>query len=130
MNERPNIEQIKVELAAAIARLIDEHRLTDMTAGYRLTLAPTEVARLRSGDLTAFSIDHLVSVLNTLNQRVHMTINPDPTVVATTKAADTRPIWEKIAEITARVPPEEWEKLPTDLAAHHDHYLYGTPKRD
>jgi hypothetical protein len=27
------------------------------------------------------------------------------------------------------VPPEEWEKLPTDLSEQHDHYIYGTPKR-
>lgn len=27
------------------------------------------------------------------------------------------------------VPPEEWEKLPTDGAINHDHYLYGSPKR-
>ena len=38
------------------------------------------------------------------------------------------PIWEEIAEITAGVPDEVWETLPTDLSAQHDHYLYGTPK--
>ena len=31
--------------------------------------------------------------------------------------------------MTADVPDAEWDKLPTDLAAQHDHYLYGTPKR-
>jgi hypothetical protein len=36
---------------------------------------------------------------------------------------------EKIAAIMASVPSEEWEKLPTDLAVNHDHYLYGMPKR-
>ena len=33
----------------------------------------------------------------------------------------------KLAEI-ARMFPED-DDLPTDLAAQHDHYLYGTPKR-
>ena len=41
-----------------------------------------------------------------------------------------RPIWEIITELSAQVPMEEWEKLPTDGAEQHDHYLYGSPKRD
>jgi Arc/MetJ-type ribon-helix-helix transcriptional regulator len=40
-----------------------------------------------------------------------------------------KPVWEDILELTADVPDEEWDKLPTDLAEQHDHYLYGTPKR-
>jgi antitoxin component of MazEF toxin-antitoxin module len=40
-----------------------------------------------------------------------------------------RPIWEKIADLIADVPPEELAKLPTDGASQHDHYIYGTPKR-
>jgi len=40
-----------------------------------------------------------------------------------------RPIWEVFAEIGASVPPEEWAKLPTDLAKNYKHYLYGTAKR-
>jgi Arc/MetJ-type ribon-helix-helix transcriptional regulator len=40
-----------------------------------------------------------------------------------------KPIWERILERSAAIPDEEWDKLPTDLAEQHDHYLYGTPKR-
>lgn len=39
-------------------------------------------------------------------------------------------IWEKIDEAMAEVPDEEWEKVPTDGSYQHDHYLYGTPKRE
>ena len=39
------------------------------------------------------------------------------------------PIWERIAALGAQIPPEELDKLPTDGASQHDHYLYGTPKR-
>jgi hypothetical protein len=39
-------------------------------------------------------------------------------------------IWEKIRERTARIPDEEWENMPTDGSYQHDHYLYGTPKRE
>jgi len=40
-----------------------------------------------------------------------------------------KPVWERIQEMTADVPDEVWDKLPTDLAEQHDHYIYGTPKR-
>lgn len=39
------------------------------------------------------------------------------------------PIWEIITELSAQAPMEEWEKLPSDGAEQHDHYLYGSPKR-
>lgn len=39
-------------------------------------------------------------------------------------------IWEKIDEHMAQIPDEEWEKVPIDGSYQHDHYLYGTPKRD
>jgi hypothetical protein len=38
-------------------------------------------------------------------------------------------IEEKLAVLAADVPNEEWDKLPKDLSANIDHYLYGTPKR-
>jgi Arc/MetJ-type ribon-helix-helix transcriptional regulator len=44
-------------------------------------------------------------------------------------ASSSQPVWEDILELTADVPDEEWDKLPTDLAEQHDHYIYGTPKR-
>lgn len=44
-------------------------------------------------------------------------------------SGDSRPIWEIAAEISATVPMEEWEKLPSDGSVNHDHYLYGAPKK-
>jgi hypothetical protein len=43
---------------------------------------------------------------------------------------DRRPIWEVIADNMKDVPPEDFERLPTDGASEHDHYLYGHPKRN
>lgn len=40
-----------------------------------------------------------------------------------------RPIWDQILEMTAAIPEEEFDKLPSDLAEQHDHYIYGTRKR-
>lgn len=42
---------------------------------------------------------------------------------------DRRPIWEIALELSKKVPMEEWEKLPSDGAVNHDHYLYGAPKK-
>jgi len=137
MNERPNVEQIKAELAAAIVGLIDRRKLTDAAASERLTLAQTEVARLRAGDLTTFSIHHLISILNAFDQRVDMKIIPDANIGWGTKPEVRKrsdsgnallSIIQYVEELNAKIPPGELEKLPTDLAANHDHYLYGMPK--
>ncbi len=48
-----------------------------------------------------------------------------------TEPQETEPsIWEKLRNIMADVPDEEWAKVPTDGSYQHDHYLYGTPKRE
>lgn len=32
------------------------------------------------------------------------------------------PIWDVVAKLSAQVPDEEWQKLPTDLAMNFDDY--------
>jgi hypothetical protein len=49
---------------------------------------------------------------------------PDPPVATATPGI--APL-AKLAEIAQMFPEDD--SLPTDLAAQHDHYLYGTPKR-
>jgi hypothetical protein len=39
------------------------------------------------------------------------------------------PIWERLAASMRDLPQEALDTLPEDLAAQHDHYLYGAPKR-
>jgi hypothetical protein len=39
------------------------------------------------------------------------------------------PIWEAFIAASLDIPDEELDRLPTDGAAQHDHYIYGTPKR-
>jgi hypothetical protein len=39
------------------------------------------------------------------------------------------PIWERFEEASRTIPDPELDRLPTDLAAHVDHYIYGAPKR-
>ena len=39
------------------------------------------------------------------------------------------PIWEAFIAASLDIPDEELDRLPTDGATQHDHYIYGTPKR-
>ena len=41
-----------------------------------------------------------------------------------------KPIWQIAQDIMADVPPEIISQLPADGAEQHDHYIYGTPKRE
>lgn len=45
---------------------------------------------------------------------------------STIKARKPGPVWEEILRIARAIPEPDLHKLPTDLAAHHDHYLYGS----
>ncbi|MBW4540934.1 MAG: hypothetical protein KME43_17545 [Myxacorys chilensis ATA2-1-KO14] len=40
------------------------------------------------------------------------------------------PFLQFVEEISAQIPKEEWEKLPSDLSKNVDHYLYGSPKNE
>lgn len=40
------------------------------------------------------------------------------------------PLWETIVELGASLPPEEWDRMPTDLAANLHRYLYGSGSVD
>lgn len=42
------------------------------------------------------------------------------------KTKKSRPVWEEVLHIARSIPEQDLHKLPTDLAAHHDHYLYGS----
>ena len=54
---------------------------------------------------------------------------PEPLASQANPAQARKPIWEVAAEIRNSVPQEEWDKLPTDGAEQHDHYIYGLQKR-
>lgn len=40
------------------------------------------------------------------------------------KERQKKSLFEKLAAIRERVPEEVWDKIPTDGAENHDHYLY------
>ncbi len=55
---------------------------------------------------------------------------PEPQVNSSTHEIDTEiPIWESFTTFAQSIPPEVLDRLPTDGAVNHDHYLYGSPKQ-
>jgi hypothetical protein len=77
--------------------------------------------------LKAKALSQGVSV-EQLIQRIVDRILEQPETVAASPA--NRRISQRIAEIMADVPPEEFAKLPRDGARQVDHYIYGLLKRD
>jgi hypothetical protein len=36
------------------------------------------------------------------------------------------PLWQSVVDLGASLPTEDWDRIPTDLAANLEHYLYGS----
>ncbi len=54
----------------------------------------------------------------------------EPQVNSSIEEIDTEiPIWESFTTFAQSLSPEVLDRLPTDGAANHDHYLYGLPKQ-
>ena len=41
-----------------------------------------------------------------------------------------RKLFEKLESLMKELPPDAFDGYPTDGSLNHDHYLYGSPKRE
>jgi len=73
--------------------------------------------------------DAMAEAASLLVQRLEQEQANPPAASRTEPAQAQKPIWERILERSAAIPDEEWDKLPVDGAEQHDHYIYGTRKR-
>ena len=55
--------------------------------------------------------------------------DPETPAPTATPQEASKPIWEIFEEASRDIPDEVLVRLPTDLAAQVDHYVYGLPKR-
>jgi Arc/MetJ-type ribon-helix-helix transcriptional regulator len=69
-------------------------------------------------------IDRLVQEYAQRHRQELTATQPQPPTTPTYK-----PIWERAAELRKSIPAEEWDKLPKDGAAQHDHYIYGVRRK-
>jgi predicted XRE-type DNA-binding protein len=70
---------LKSALAAEIRRMLDEQQLSVREAQARTGIAAADFSRIRSSsDLTRFTIDRLMTVINRLGSRVEVNVRLQP----------------------------------------------------
>ena len=72
--ENADVEQLKALLAAEIIKTLDRDELTVRAAHARTGFAAADFSRIRNADLTRFTADRLMSILNRLGARVEVKI--------------------------------------------------------
>jgi predicted XRE-type DNA-binding protein len=71
-------EQLKAILATEIAKILDSEKLTVRAAHARTGIAAADFSRIRNADLSRFTIDRLMSILNRLGARVDVRVSLHP----------------------------------------------------
>jgi predicted XRE-type DNA-binding protein len=71
----PDVEQLKAILAAEIIKMLDREELTVRAAHSRTGIAAADFSRIRNADLSRFTLDRLVSIINRLGSRVEVKVN-------------------------------------------------------
>ena len=79
-----DVEQLKAILATEIAKMLDQQKLTVRAAHARTGIAAADFSRIRNADLSRFTLDRLMSILNRLGARVdvQVSLRPVESVVA------------------------------------------------
>ncbi len=92
-----------------------------MTIRQRVKILPGGAIQIHDPELPEGAEAEVTVVVEPRDEMGFEDLEYDPTA---------RPIWEEVLEIGASIPPEEWDKVPTDLSKNLDHYLYGAPKEE
>ena len=97
-----------------------------------LTLTEAEETRLAAlAQAQGMTLEELVrEAIRPILSAVPESPSAIPRVPTQTVSEGQRPIWEVLTERMKNLPPEVFERLPKDGASEHDHYLYGSPKRN
>ena len=72
--ENADLNQFKAILAAEIIKALDRDSLSVRQAQARTGTAAADFSRIRNADLSRFTIDRLVSIINKLGSRVEVSI--------------------------------------------------------
>lgn len=73
-----DVEQLKAILATEIIKLLDHEKLTVRAAHARTGIAAADFSRIRNADLSRFTLDRLMSILNRLGARVDVQVSLHP----------------------------------------------------
>jgi predicted XRE-type DNA-binding protein len=69
-----DIEQFKAILAAEIVKTLDREGLSVRAAHDRAGIAAADFSRIRNADLSRFTVDRLMTIINRLGSRVEVKI--------------------------------------------------------
>jgi len=73
-----DVEQLKAILATEIAKILDQKKLTVRAAHAKTGFAAADFSRIRNADLSRFTLDRLMSILNRLGARVDVQVSLRP----------------------------------------------------
>ena len=72
--ENADIEQFKAILAAEIINLLDQEALSVREAHRRTGIAAADFSRIRNSNLSRFTVDRLMAIVNRLGSRIEVKI--------------------------------------------------------
>ena len=84
--ENPDLEQLRAILAARIIDLLDKQRLTVRAAQARTGIAAADFSRIHNADLSRFTIDRLMTIINRLGAQVDVKVTVRPAATAGARA--------------------------------------------
>lgn len=70
----PDVEQCKAILAAEIIKTLDSESLTVRAAHSRTGIAAADFSRIRNANLSRFTVDRLITIINLLGSRVEVKV--------------------------------------------------------
>lgn len=73
-----DVRQTKVIIAAQIIKILDKQGLSTRQAETQTGVSHSEFSRLRQANLSRFTIDRLIMILEKLGQRVEISIRVHP----------------------------------------------------
>ena len=80
--EDADLKQFKALLAAEILKALDRDGLTVRAAHARTGIAAADFSRIRNADLSRFTLDRLIGIINRLGARVQVELKVRPVVGA------------------------------------------------
>jgi predicted XRE-type DNA-binding protein len=104
MNQRPDTEQIKADLAAAIVRLLAERTVSEATTSEQTGIAVADLALIREGKFGRLTVDRLIEILNAFDQRVEVKVSP-------VAAGPLLRILEYMTELDAKIRPQNMTRF-------------------
>jgi predicted XRE-type DNA-binding protein len=77
-HKNADAQQFKAILAAEIIKAVDRQGLTVRAAQQRTGIAAADFSRIRNADLSRFTVDRLMAILNRLGSRVEVKVRVHP----------------------------------------------------